>query len=69
MTQRLLLKTGYEAMGLQGVALYSPCQIPETQKVILFRSETLQLCFLALGVNSNSGVFYHGATAGFEYSF
>ena len=23
----------------------------------------------ATGVNCNSGVFYHGATTGFEYSF
>ncbi|MGD0517212.1 MAG: BBP7 family outer membrane beta-barrel protein [Thermoguttaceae bacterium] len=54
-TQSLTLRAGYEAMWLQGVAL-APGQIQESN-VDQF------------GVNSNSGVFYHGATAGFEYSF
>ena len=62
-TQRLLLKAGYEAMWLQGVAL-APGQIQETQSQVI-RPVNVQ----ALGVNCDSGVFYHGATAGLEYSF
>ncbi len=62
-TRRLSLKVGYEAMWLQGVAL-APAQIQETQSNI-----TLPVSVQALGVNSTSGVFYHGATAGLEYAF
>ncbi|MGO8691552.1 MAG: BBP7 family outer membrane beta-barrel protein [Thermoguttaceae bacterium] len=62
-SERLLLKAGYEAIWLEGVAL-APGQIQETY-VTLVPKMTAQ----ALGVNCNSGVFYHGATAGLEYSF
>ena len=61
-TERLFLKLGYEAMWLQGVAL-APGQIQETSTDM--NAKTMQV----LGVNSGSGVFYHGATAGLEYSF
>jgi hypothetical protein len=65
LTQNLLLKIGYEAMCLQGVAL-APGQIPETQSdIVSFRDVSVR----ALGINSGSGVFYHGATAGLEYAF
>ncbi len=60
-TRRLLLKAGYEALWLQGVA-QAPGQIQETY----FPAPTTPQ---ALGVNCNSGVFYHGATVGFEFSF
>ena len=60
--QRLLLRAGYEAIWLEGVALRR--QVQETY-VTLVPKMTAQ----ALGVNCNSGVFYHGATAGLEYSF
>ncbi|MGA2797418.1 MAG: BBP7 family outer membrane beta-barrel protein [Thermoguttaceae bacterium] len=56
-TCSLTLRAGYEAIWLQGVAL-APGQIQETN---VNTNE--------IGINSNSGVFYHGATAGFEYSF
>jgi hypothetical protein len=62
-TERLLLRAGYEAIWLQGVAL-APGQIQETCTTSL-TPVTVQ----ALGINCNSGVFYHGATAGLEYSF
>ena len=58
----LLLKAGYEAIWLQGIAL-APEQIQETYVSFL------PMAAQALGVNCNSGVFYHGATAGLEYSF
>lgn len=60
-TKRLALKVGYEAIWLQGVAL-APGQIQETY---MSTPTTAQ----ALGVNCNSGAFYHGATAGLECSF
>ncbi len=64
-TPRLLLKAGYKAIWLQGVAL-APGQIAETYcHGGLIRDTYAQ----ALGVDSSSGVFYHGATAGLEYSF
>jgi hypothetical protein len=64
LTQRLLLKAGYEAIWLQGVAL-APGQIQKT-----FCNGDLHDTYVkALGVDSGSGVFYHGATAGLEYSF
>ncbi|MGA2061134.1 MAG: BBP7 family outer membrane beta-barrel protein [Thermoguttaceae bacterium] len=56
-TCHLTLRAGYEAIWLQGVAL-APGQIDETNIVSG-----------DVGINSNSGVFYHGATAGLEYSF
>ena len=58
----LLLSAGYEAIWLQGVAL-APGQIQETYTTLL------PVHVRALGVNCDSGVFYHGATAGLEYSF
>ena len=61
-TERLLLRAGYEAIWLQGVAL-APGQIQETCCVVA------PMSVQALGVNCNSAVFYHGATAGLEYSF
>jgi hypothetical protein len=57
-----LLKVGYEVIWLQGVTL-APGQIQDTY--VITDPKTVQ----ALGVNCNSGVFYHGATAGLEYSF
>ena len=64
-TQRLLLKLGYEAMWLQGVAL-APGQIQETIATEhILPPSTVQ----ALGVNSGSNVLFQGFTAGFEYSF
>jgi hypothetical protein len=65
LTQSLLLKIGYEAMCLQGVAL-APGQIPETFSHALPVND---IYVRALGINSGSGVFYHGATAGLEYAF
>jgi hypothetical protein len=59
--KRLVLKAGYEVLWLAGVAL-APGQIQETYTT---KPDTVQ----ALGVNSDSGVFFHGATAGLEYSF
>jgi hypothetical protein len=56
-TQSLTLRAGYEAMWLQGVAL-APGQIQESY----FASDQF-------GINSNNGMFYHGAVAGLEYSF
>jgi hypothetical protein len=60
-TKGLFLKAGYEAIWLEGVAL-APGQIQET---LMPTPITAQ----ALGVNCDSGIFYHGATAGLEYSF
>jgi len=58
----LFLRAGYEVIWLQGVAL-APGQIQETY--VTTAPKSVQ----ALGVNCSSGVFYHGATAGLEYSF
>ncbi len=65
-TQKLLLKLGYEAMWLQGVAL-APGQISDTY--CYYGGDWRNTYVQALGVNCGSGVFYHGATAGLEYSF
>ena len=62
LTERFLLKAGYEAIWLQGVAL-APGQIQETS------TDMSKITVQALGVNCDAGVFYHGATAGLEYSF
>jgi hypothetical protein len=64
-TQKLLLKLGYEALWLQGVAL-APGQISDTYCYYAGPQNTY---VQALGINCGSGVFYHGATAGVEYSF
>ena len=63
-TRKLLLKMGYETIWLQGVAL-APGQISDTY---CYYGST-QTYVQALGINCGSGVFYHGATAGLEYSF
>ena len=55
------LRVGYEAMWLEGVALV-PAQIKETAAP---KSAIVQ----ALGVDCNSGAFFHGASIGLEYSF
>ena len=62
-TDRLLLKAGYEALWLQGVAL-APGQIPQTLSHV---TPVTDVYVQALGIDSGSGVFYHGATAGLEY--
>ena len=64
--RRLSLKAGYEAVWLQGLAL-APGQIVETYShgSVIPREVSVQ----SLGVNCSSGVFYHGATTGLEYSF
>jgi len=59
-SQGLVLKAGYEALWLAGVAL-APGQIQETYFASPYTVH-------ALGVSS-SGVFFHGATAGLAYSF
>ena len=56
-TRGLALRAGYEAMWLQGVAL-APGQIDQTNVITG-----------DAGINTNYGVFYHGATAGLEYTF
>lgn len=61
-TKRILLKAGYEVIWLQGVAL-APGQVQETYVNVW------PMNVQALGVNCNSGVFYHGATVGLVYSF
>ncbi|MGD0653291.1 MAG: BBP7 family outer membrane beta-barrel protein [Thermoguttaceae bacterium] len=61
-TKHLLLRAGYEVIWLQGVAL-APAQVQENYIT------ASPIAVQALGVNCNNGVFYHGATAGFEYSF
>ena len=62
LTKRLVLKAGYEALWLDGVALASG-QIRDTS------SSIKPVKVEALGVNCGSGVFFHGATAGLECSF
>ena len=64
LTKSLVLKAGYEVIWLEGVAL-APGQIQETYITTGYLHSTVQ----ALGVNCTSGDFYHGATAGLEYSF
>lgn len=66
-TPRLSLKAGYEAIWLRGVAL-APGQISETY--CWYGTPLPQDAYVrTLAVNCNSGVFYHGATAGLEYVF
>ena len=67
LTTRLLLKVGYEAIWLQGVAL-APGQISETYSSYSGLNP-LDTHVQAVGVNGNSSVLYHGGTAGLEYSF
>jgi hypothetical protein len=61
LTSRLVLKAGYQVLWLEGVAL-APGQIQQT-------SLTPPKTEHALGVNCDSGAFYHGVTAGLEFSF
>lgn len=65
LTQRLLLKAGYEAIWLQGVAL-APAQVPET---LCHGTPITDVYVQALGIDSSSGLLFHGVTAGFEYAF
>ena len=58
--KELALKAGYRALWLEGVAL-APGQIQETSSI--------PTNVRSLGVNSESGVFFQGATAGLEFSF
>jgi hypothetical protein len=64
LTNDLLLRAGYEAIWLEGVAL-APGQVQETYTTTNNLNNSVQ----ALGVNCNSGAFYHGTTVGLEYSF
>jgi len=64
LTNALLLKAGYELIWLEGVAL-APGQIQETYTTTKILDNSVR----ALGVNCDSGVFYHGATLGLEYAF
>lgn len=57
----LALKLGYEVLWLEGVAL-APGQVQETYTIA-------PATVYSLGVNSDSGVLFHGATVGLEYSF
>jgi hypothetical protein len=61
-TNALTLKIGYEVLWLAGVAL-APGQIQDTYSAFAPVSVT------SLGVNSDSDVLFHGATAGLEFSF
>lgn len=61
LTNAIALKLGYEVLWLTGVAL-APGQIEETYTIA---PSTVH----ALGINSDSDVLFHGATAGLEISF
>ncbi|MCX5681829.1 MAG: BBP7 family outer membrane beta-barrel protein, partial [Candidatus Omnitrophica bacterium] len=61
-TSDIALKFGYEVLWLAGVAL-APGQIQETY------SASSPTTVSALGVNADSHVLFHGATAGLEFSF
>ena len=63
---RLSLKAGYEAMWLEGVAL-RPAR--SRKRIVILRAIVPQSAYYSMGVNCNSGAFYHGATVGMEYSF
>jgi hypothetical protein len=64
-TERLLLKAGYEALWLEGVAL-APAQISRTMS---HGVPVTDVYVQSLGVDSSSGAFFHGATAGLEFAF
>ena len=64
LTNRLLLRAGYQLIWLEGVAL-APGQIQETYTTTKVFDNSVH----ALGINCSSGVFCHGATVGSEYSF
>ncbi|KKQ33615.1 MAG: hypothetical protein US49_C0001G0295 [candidate division TM6 bacterium GW2011_GWF2_37_49] len=61
-TDMFVLKLGYEALWVAGVAL-APGQINETY------SNSAPTSVNALGVSCNSNVLFHGVTAGLELSF
>lgn len=63
-TSHITLRAGYELTWLEGVAL-APGQIQETYTTTRLFANAVQ----ALGVNSDSGAFYHGATVGLEFAF
>jgi hypothetical protein len=63
--EHLLLKAGYEAIWLQGLAL-APAQIPDT---LSHGTPPTDVYVQALGIHCNSGVLFHGLTLGVEYSF
>lgn len=60
-TKHLTLRIGYQLMWLEGLAL-APAQIEQTN--FLDNPDPPHT-----GIDSHGGVWYHGATAGFEYSF
>jgi len=60
-TRVITLKIGYEVLWIDGVAL-APGQIQETYTIA-------PSTVYALGINSNSSVLFHGATAGLEFTF
>ena len=60
-TSGITLKFGYEVLWLSGVAL-APGQIRKTYTIAPSTVEST-------GIDSGSNVLFHGATAGFEFSF
>lgn len=65
LTEKLLLKAGYEVLWLDGVAL-APSQIPDT---FCHGTPLTDVYVRSLGIDSSSGLFFHGVTAGLEYAF
>jgi len=65
LTERVVLKVGYEAMWLEGMAL-APAQISKTMSHAV---PVTDVYVQSLGVDSGSGAFFHGATIGLEYAF
>lgn len=65
LTERLLLKAGYEALWLGGVAL-APAQISRT---VSHSVPVTDVYVTTLGIDSTSVAFFHGATVGLEYAF
>ncbi len=66
LTRRLSIRAGYEATWLEGVAL-APGQIAETY--CHYSAIPQEIYVTPLGVNCDSGVFYHGANVGLELAF
>ena len=58
-----MLKIGYEAIWLQGVARAG------TDPGHLQSRHVTTIDVQALGIDSSGGVLFHGVTAGLEYSF
>lgn len=65
LTDRLTLIAGYEALWLEGVAL-APAQISRTMSHSV---PVTDVYVTSLGIDSSTGAFFHGATAGLEYAF